>query len=136
MRCGDATPCVTRALPLPILLCGIALPTALLLATAHSDSATRLAYRIESDVTAFERSGATKTTLIRQPIRRWGNCCDEDYRLRVDKVGGLVIWCKDVKSRVITDSRSASYNARFTDSAKSWIVEKQKGETVAIELEK
>lgn len=125
-----------RALPLPILLCGIALPTALLLATACPDGATRLAYQIESDVAAFERASATRTTLIRQPIRRWGNCCDEVYLLQVDKVGVLVIWSKDAKSRVITDSHSASYNARFTRLAKTWIVEKQKGEIVATELEK
>ena len=114
LRRGDATQCATRALPLPILLCGIALPTALLLTTACPDGATRLAYQIESDVTAFERASATRTTLLRQPIRRWGNGCDEVYLLQVDKVGGPVIWCKDATSSVITDSRSASFNARFT----------------------
>ena len=116
-------------------LAAICVMTTLLL-TACSDGATRLAYQIESDVAAFERSSATKATIIHQPIRRWGNGCDEDYRLQVDKVGGLVIWCKDAQSHVITGSHSTSYNARFMDSPKTWIVEKRKGETVAIELEK
>ena len=55
--------------------------------------------------------------------------------MQVDKIGVLVIWSKDAKSRVITDSHWASYSVRVTGSAKTWIAEKQKGETVATEFE-
>ena len=101
-----------------------------------TDGATRIANQIESDVAAFERSRANKATITHQPIRRWGNGCDDAYRLQVDKVGAIIIWCKDGATGVTTGSHSTSYHARFVDTRQTWIVNKKKSEVVTIELEK
>ena len=101
-----------------------------------TDGATRLAHQIESEVAAFERSGANKTTITHQPVRQNGTGCGEDYRLQVDKVGAIIIWCLDSKTGATTGSHSTSYHARFVDSPQTWIVMKKKGETVAIDLQK
>jgi len=104
--------------------------------TGCSDGATRLAYQIEAETAALARSGASRVTLVHQPARRWGNGCAEAYKVQVDQVGALIIWCLDSRTGATTGSHSTSYHGRFVESPQTWIVEKKAGESLYIDLEK
>jgi hypothetical protein len=100
-----------------------------------SDGATRAAYQIESETASFQKSRDARHTIVHQPVRQWDNGCAGAYKLQMDKVGALIIWCYDSDGKT-TNSHSTSYHARFVDTPQTWIVEKKSGESTAIELEK
>lgn len=113
---------------------GIAL--ACLILAGCSDGATRLAYQIEAETAAFARAGESRATLVHRPLRRWGNGCAEAYKVQIDKVGALIIWCLDSRTGATTGSHSTSYHARFVDTPQTWIIEKKAGEALYIDLVK
>jgi hypothetical protein len=55
--------------------------------------------------------------------------------VQLDKVGALVIWCKD-ESGTTVSSHSTSYHARFVDTPQTYILEKPAGSTLTIDIER
>jgi len=62
--------------------------------------------------------------------------CDNSYKVQLDKVGALIIWCKDKKNNQTLSSHSTSYHSRFVDTPHTYILEKSAGGTLFIELER
>ena len=98
-----------------------------------TDPATRLAYELEAGTGRLGReAGATYTVQHNQPSKS-GECIGP-YKVQLDKVGALIIWCNDA-SRHTVSSHSTSYHARFVDTPQTYIVEKSAGTALTIDLE-
>lgn len=55
--------------------------------------------------------------------------------MQLDKVGALVIWCKDAAGATVS-SHSTSYHARYVDTPQTWLLEKGAGSTLKIVMER
>lgn len=105
-----------------------------------TDGATRIAYQIEAEAGAFRTSDKAVHTIVHLPERKGGafggNGCAEAYTVQFDKVGAIIIWCKDSKSGLVTGSHSTSYASRFIETPQTWVIDKRAGESTYIELRK
>lgn len=112
----------------------IALAAMLLLygCDAFTDAATRLAYDLEGAARQLKAHGDRFTLHHKTPSR--AGQCSGPYRVQLDKVGALVIWCKDEQG-VVVSSPGTSYHRRFVHTPVTYLVDKQAGETLVIELE-
>ena len=107
----------------------------LLLAGCLTDAATRIAYDIKAAAGQVGRAnGSTHSLQHRTPSRRGE--CEGSYTVQLDKVGLLVIWCKDPEGVKTLSSHSTSYHRRFVDTSRTWIVNKKPGEPLLIDLER
>ena len=99
-----------------------------------TDPATRLAYELEAGTGRLGReAGATYTVQHNQPSKS-GECVGP-YKVQLDKVGALIIWCNDATGHTVS-SHSTSYHARFVDTPQTYIVEKSAGTALTIDLER
>lgn len=96
-----------------------------------TDAATRLAYDLESASKKLKYPG-DRFTLYHEPAGRGG--CGGPYTVQLDKVGALVIWCKDESGEVVA-SPGTSYHRRFVKTPKTYYLNKGAGEALVIELE-
>jgi hypothetical protein len=55
--------------------------------------------------------------------------------VRLDKVGMLVIWCKDETGKTVS-SHTTSCHARFVDTPKTRILDEPAGSTLTIDIER
>jgi len=60
--------------------------------------------------------------------------CAGPYTVQLDKVGALVIWCKD-DTGATTASPGTSYHRRLVHTPQTSYLDKIAGETLTIELE-
>jgi hypothetical protein len=113
------------------------LPLALCLAAltgCFTDAATRLAYDIEDGADRLGReTGATYS--IRHITPSKPGECTGPYTVQLDKVGALIVWCKDAAGNTVS-SHSTSYHARFVDTPKTFILEKPANSTLVIDIER
>src|SRR3954471_13794604 len=87
-----------------------------------TDPATRLAYELEAGTGRLGReAGATYSVQHNQPSKS-GECIGP-YKVQLDKVGGLIIWCNDTSGHTVS-SHSTSYHARFVETPQTFILEK------------
>lgn len=101
---------------------------------AFTDAATRLAYDIEAGAKHLSSAaGATYRIEHRTPSKT-GECVGP-YKVQLDKVGALIVWCYDASGATVS-SHSTSYHARFVDAPQTYLVEKQAGETLIIDIER
>lgn len=101
---------------------------------AFTDPATRLAYGIEAGVNQLASvEGATYSIQGLSPVR--ANECNGPYTVQLDKVGALIVWCKNDAGQV-TGGGSTSYHSRFVFTPKTYIVNKPAGSTLTIDLER
>ena len=99
-----------------------------------TDPATRLAFELEAGAGRLGReAGATYTVQHNQPSKS-GECVGP-YKVQLDKVGALIIWCNDSTGNTVS-SHSTSYHARFVDTPQTYIVEKPAGTVLTIDLER
>jgi hypothetical protein len=113
----------------------IVLATTLLLSGCWTDTATRLAYDLESAATRVgSAEGATYTLVHRVPSKN-GECAGP-YRVQFDKVGAIIVWCKDLGANTTVSSHSTSYHARFVDTPETYILDKRAKEPLLLELER
>lgn len=97
-----------------------------------TDPATRLAYDIEYAAKKLKNHG-DKFTLYHETPSKRGEC-GGPYTVQLDKVGALIIWCKDENGE-ISSSPGTSYHRRFVQTPETYYLEKAAGETLVIELE-
>ena len=115
-----------------------AIPVALvvgLLSGCWTDAATRLAYDLEGGADKVERSDGSRYTVVHRVPSRRGEC-EGPYRVQVDKVGALVVWCKDSAGDRTVSSHSTSYHGRFVQTSRTWIIDKPAGAALNIVLER
>lgn len=99
-----------------------------------TDPATRLAADLEAGADRLRtENGATDSVHHATPSR--AGQCEGPYKLQLDKVGAMIIWCKDAAGKTVS-SHSTSSHARYVDTPRSWIVDKGAGETLIIDLER
>jgi hypothetical protein len=116
----------------PIALC--VLLAALAGCGAFTDAATRIAYDLEAGVSRLgSEEGATYTVRHATPSRR-GECAGP-FKVQFDKVGALVIWCKDSGGSTVS-SHSTSYHRRFVETSQTYIVDKPAGAALLIQIER
>jgi hypothetical protein len=106
-----------------------------LLSGCFTDAATRLAYDIETGTGRVgQADGASYALVHRTPSKT--NECVGPYKVQLDSVGLIVIWCSDADRKQTVSSHSTSYHRRFVDTPKTYIVDKPAGEALVIELER
>jgi hypothetical protein len=103
--------------------------------TACTDGATRIAYDIESNVAAFNRTNATASSIKHTPEPS-PEGCNGPYKVQLSERSSLVIWCKNADSSKITSSHTTTYHLRFVDVPRQFIVDKSAGEALFIDVEK
>src|SRR5512140_3168167 len=92
------------------LKAGASILSALLLGGCLTDAATRLAYDIEAGAGRVGRAEGASYTLVHRVPSSAGECAGP-YRVQLDKVGAIVVWCKDAAGDTIGSSHSTSYHA-------------------------
>ena len=107
----------------------------LLLGGCLTDAATRLAYDIEAGAGRVGRAEGARYTLVHRVPSTAGECVGP-YRVQLDKVGAIVVWCKDAAGDATVSSHSTSSHARFVDTSETRIVDKPANEALVIELER
>jgi hypothetical protein len=99
-----------------------------------TDAATRLAYDIEAGADRLGREdGATYS--IRHDTPSKAGECDGPYKVQIDKVGALFIWCMNAAGAVVS-SHSTSWHARFVDTPQTYILDKPANSPLIIDLER
>ncbi len=99
-----------------------------------TDPATRLAFDLEAGTGSLGReAGATYSIQHNQPSKS-GECVGP-YKVQLDKVGALIIWCNDASGNTVS-SHSTSYHARFVDTPQTYILEKPASTALTIDLER
>ena len=99
-----------------------------------TDAATRLAYDIEAGAGRLGRQSGAKHSIQHNTPSKAGECTGP-YKVQLDKVGALIIWCKDAAGRTVS-SHSTSYHARFIDTPKTYILDKPAGAALIIDIER
>jgi len=97
-----------------------------------TDAATRLAYDIEAGVGRLGRQDGAKYSIQHSTPSKSGECMGP-YSVQLDKVGALIVWCKDATGNIVS-SHSTSYHARFVDTPQTYILEKPAGTTLTIDI--
>ena len=99
-----------------------------------TDPATRLAYDIEAGADLLgSDDGATFN--IRHATPSNSGECAGPYKVQLDKVGALILWCMNAAGETVS-SHSTSYHARFVETPRTYLVDKDAGETLTLELER
>jgi hypothetical protein len=98
-----------------------------------TDAATRLAGDIEAGVNRLGAEPGARYAIQHRPAD--SNECQGPYSVQLDKVGALIVWCKDEAGNVVA-SGSTSYHARFIDTAQTYKLDKPAGSTLTIDIER
>jgi hypothetical protein len=99
-----------------------------------TDAATRIAYDIEAGAGRLGEEAGAKYSIQHKTPSKSGECIGP-YTVQVDKVGALIIWCKDETGRTVS-SHSTSYHARFVDTPQTYILDKPARSTLTIDIER
>ena len=100
----------------------------------YTDAATRIAYDIEAGVDHLGKEAGAKYSIRHKTPSKAGECVGP-YIVQLDKVGALVIWCRDETGKTVS-SHSTSYHARFVDTPQTYILEKPASSTLTIDIER
>jgi hypothetical protein len=104
-----------------------------LLTGCFTDAATRIAYDIEAATRHVGNTENSRFILVHRTPSKKGEC-DNSYKVQLDKVGALIIWCNNERNNQILSSHSTSYHSRFVDTTETYKLEKKAGEILFIEL--
>ena len=99
-----------------------------------TDPATRIAFDIEAGASRLSAEEGASYTIRHAEPSKSGECTGP-YKIQLDKVGALIIWCEDADGRTIS-SHSTSYHARFVDMPKTYIVDKPARSVLLITIER
>jgi len=99
-----------------------------------TDAATRLASDIEAGANRLGSEPGAEYSIQHHTPSKSGECVGP-YKVQLDEVGALIIWCMDAAGQTVS-SHSTSYHARFVDTPQTFLLEKPAGATLTIELER
>jgi hypothetical protein len=114
-------------------LCVLMLLAALSGCDVLTDSGTRLAFDIESGAKRLGPEAGATYSIQHRPADN--SECSGTYTVQLDKVGALIVWCKDASGQTVA-SGSSTYHSRFIDTPETWKLDKAAGTTLVIELER
>ena len=100
-----------------------------------TDAAVRLAYDIEAGAGRVGRVNGAKAVIEHRTPSKAGEC-ENSYTVQLDKVGAIIIWCRDAGGDKVISSHSTSYHRRFVETPRTYILKKNARETLVIELER
>ncbi len=99
-----------------------------------TDPATRLAADIEDGADRLRpQDGATDS--IHHATPSHPGKCEGPYKVQLDKVGAMIVWCKDAAGQTVS-SHSTTSHSRHVDTHRTYIVDKGAGETLIVDLER
>jgi hypothetical protein len=93
-----------------------------------------MAYDIEAGAGRLGKENGARYSIQHHTPSKAGDCAGP-YTVQIDKVGMLVIWCKDDAGKTVS-SHTTSYFARFVDTPQTSILEKPAGSTLTIDIER
>jgi hypothetical protein len=99
-----------------------------------TDAATRIAYDIEAGAGRLGRENGARYSIQHHTPSKAGECVGP-YVVQLDKVGALVIWCKDEAGTTVS-SHSTTYHGRFVDTPLTYKLNKPAGSTLTIDIER
>ena len=111
------------------------LAAAIMLPGCWTDAATRLAHDLESGAARVGSSDGSTYSLVHRAPSKTGEC-EGPYRVQFDKVGAIIVWCKDANGAATVSSHSTSYHGRFVDTPETFILDKPAREPLVIELQR
>lgn len=111
------------------------LVAALALSGCWTDAATRLAQDLKSGAARLGPNEGAKASLVHRVPSRAGECTGP-YRVQLDRVGAIIVWCKDATGAVTVSSHSTTSHGRIVDTPETYIVDKAAGEPLMIGLER
>lgn len=111
------------------------LVAALALSGCWTDAATRLAQDLASSAARLGPNEGAKASLVHRVPSKAGECTGP-YRVQFDRVGAIIVWCKDVAGAVTVSSHSTTSHGRTVDTPETYIVDKAAGEPLMIGLER
>lgn len=100
---------------------------------AFTDPATRLAAELKDAAEVVGKEDGARHTHIHRTPSRAGEC-DGPYRVQIDEVGALVVWCKSTTSGETVSSHSTSSHAGVVGARETFIIDKRPGEDLVIDL--
>ena len=100
-----------------------------------TDAATRLAFDIEAGAGRVGRANGAKVVIEHRAPSKAGEC-EGSYKVQLDKVGAIVIWCYDAGGAKVVSSHSTTYHSRYVDTPRTRILDKKARETLVIGLER
>lgn len=101
---------------------------------AFTDAATRIAYDIEAGAGRLGKEAGARYSIMHNTPSKSGECVGP-YKVQLDKVGALIIWCKDEAGKTVS-SHSTTYHGRFVDTPQTYILEKPAGSPLTIDIER
>lgn len=96
------------------------------------DGATRIAFRLESEVKQLKDSGVQNHTFSYVPKGGYDDCSGA-YDVQFSERGPIVVWCKGEDGKTVS-SHITTYHLNFVKVPRTWILQKRSGEAVRIEL--
>ena len=91
---------------------------------AITDPATRLAADLEDGADRLPlRNGATEA-VHHATLSRPGQC-DGPYKVQLDRVGAMIVWCNDAAGNTVSSHSTSSHN-RAVDTSQTFIVDKRR----------
>ena len=86
----------------PLLLLSLTLMTGCDIGT---DAATRLAYDIEAGTNRLGKEAGAKYSIEHKTPSKAGECAGP-YTVQLDKVGAIIIWCRDAAGKTVASHRT------------------------------
>lgn len=98
-----------------------------------TDAATRLAGELEDGAVRARKAPDGRVIIEHLPKASPEGCAD-DYRVQFSQASSLVIWCYTAGN--VTSSHTTTSHLPAVDVPQTWIVDKRKGESLFISLER
>ncbi len=99
-----------------------------------TDPATRLAADLEDGADRLpSQDGATDA--VHHATPSWPGQCEGSYKVQLDRVGAMIVWCHDAAGNTVSSHSTSSHN-RAVDTSQTFIVDKGAGETLIVDLER
>jgi hypothetical protein len=99
-----------------------------------TDAATRIAYDIEAGAARLGAADGARHSIVHATPSK-SDKCTGPYKVQVDKVGALIIWCYDAAGRTVS-SHSTTYHGRFVDTPTTYILDKPAGSALTLDIER
>jgi hypothetical protein len=99
-----------------------------------TDAATRLAADLDSGSKRVGKSDGERATVVHRTPSKDGECMG-NYKVQVDDVGAIIIWCYGEAGEVVSSHSTSSHN-RSVMTPRTFILDKGAGEPLTIELER
>jgi hypothetical protein len=115
----------------------LAVATALAASTGcgdWTDAATRIAFDLEAGTRQLGGADGARHSIRHATPSKAGECTGP-YKVQIDKVGALVVWCYDTEGRTVS-SHSTTYHSRFVETPKTYHLEKPAQAPLIIDLER